>query len=60
MVKSDRTVNTEIIEGDLFKVTKAESEDAVEGEDFVVIINIRMQNWAKRFIIISKRQLKKN
>lgn len=55
----DYNVNTEVIEGDIFIVAKAESEDAVEGEDFVVMYNIRMENWAKRIIIISKRQFKK-
>lgn len=37
----------------------AEKEKAVEREDFVVMYNIRMENWAKRIIIISKRKLKK-
>lgn len=44
----DNSVNTEVIEGDLFIVAKAESEDAVE--DFVVMYDIRMESWAKKTV----------
>lgn len=45
--------------GNTLNLNIAEREKAVDGEDFVVMYNIRIKNWEKRITIIIKRQLQK-